>query len=187
MADTSPPRHVLLVCHGDNEPLLGRSMDFDMSIDDIRKGRVHTISTNGASKPTFVANPALPEAAKKLPARKYHTAATMHCPFRAWLDVGEGVEVRKVFFRNMHRCLRANGELFLEFPVLALAALAPKQWKKSGIDLSKGYHDGIYPKGWDKIVAAAVDVVCASAVSPTGKRLFRKKFFTYDYCILEKM
>jgi hypothetical protein len=197
-------RRVLLVGHGATHGISRHHHCLPLCIDDIRRGRVHTLDVDPGCDPTFVADASSYSARAVLPRTHYDSVVTMHVPCFAWLSrpsaskrkrSGVGL-LRQTFFRNVHGALKRGGELVIELPVTALSILDP---------LGRGGRPGRAGRGAvgrgavgrspsrdrdaaEKRCGVAARAVADGARAPGGAaRLFELSDVGWDHCVLRKI
>ncbi len=194
---------MLLVGHGAMHSIARHHHCLPISIDDIRRGRVHTLDPDPLCDPTFVADAASDLARSMLPRRHYDSVVTMHVPYFAWLDRpapgkrkrSGGSLLRQAFFRNLHGAMRHGGELLMELPATALSILDPgrragrREVSSQDLGRSVGKRSR-YPAlpSAERRCGAAARVIAAGATGPGGRaRLFRVSAVGGDHCVLTKI
>lgn len=172
----TPGRRVLLVGHGDRHAISGHHHCLPICIDDVRRGRVHTLDRDPRCGPTFVADAASAVASTLLPREHYDSVVTMHLPYLAWLVApvrgkrkrSEACLLRQRFFRNLHGAMADGGELVMELPATALSILDPL--------------------GSENRCGTVSRLVAAGARAPDGtRRLFEVASVGSDHCVFKKI
>ena len=207
---THTGRRVLLVGHGATHDISRHHHCLPLCIDDIRRGRVHTLDVDPRCDPTFVADAASDSARALLPRMHYDSVVTMHVPCFAWLSrpsAGKrkrsgGAHLRQAFFRNVHGALKRGGELVMELPVTALSILDPRG--RGGRSVRRAERGavkrGAVKRGAvgrsrpgereaaEKRCGAAARAVADGARAPGGaERLFELSDVGWDHCVLRKI
>ena len=108
----------LLLCHGDKHSLVSvfDVASLKITIEDVKQGRVDTLDKNSGCCPSIVADFSKKSGKKRIEKRSYDVVATIHCPFRIWLNP-EDKSLNLNFFRNCYAALSKNGTLILEIPI----------------------------------------------------------------------